>query len=220
MHSSINNGINTTELTPVMSILEKIISIIAPFRCLGCGRDGELVCGDCVNKDFTEYGEPLSKSFGLIYALYVYDSLAADLVKALKFDRAKHAAYVMAQHLDDKLPHANWGVVTFVPTAPKRARARGYDQAELIARHFARMRGLSCERLLVRASQVRQVGSDRSQRQKQIEGAFLSSRTALSEHILIIDDVMTTGSTLDEACGVLKSAGVLRADGAVFAATK
>lgn len=234
-HSSINNGINTTEITPVMNVVEKIISIIAPFRCLCCGIDGKLVCTTCAVTNLVEFPSVCgvcdtkteqfitcstcrsSTYVDHIFAAYKYHTSAKDLVKALKFDRAQQAAFEIAEHLNAKLPAFEWDYVTFVPTAPKRARQRGYDQAELIARHFARLRGLQCKRLLFRVNNVRQVGSDRKTRLKQLEHAFLPARKVLNEHILIIDDVMSTGSSLQISAKVLREAGARRVDGAVFA---
>jgi len=204
-----------------MGIIEKIISIIAPFRCLGCGLDGELVCEPCRATKFVSFDSDLpALQPHKAYVLYEYGGMSARLVRALKFDRAKHAAVVMAQQLHEQLPQVHWDVVTYLPTAPKRARQRGYDHAELIARHFAGLRRLDFKHVLTRAGNTRQVGSTRSVRQKQLAGAFLPRGTVLNEHVLIIDDVMTTGSSLNEAAKVIKSVGARQVTCAVFAAKK
>ncbi len=218
-----------------MNVVEKIISLIAPFRCLGCGRDGKLVCTTCAAQSFIKYPSVCgvcgvkteqyitcsacrrSTSLDYIFAPYKYEGLAKDLVKVLKFERAKQASTVIAEQLDAKLPHFEWDYVTFAPTASKRARQRGYDQAELIAEHFARIRGLEDKKLLLRVNKMRQVGSDRKTRLKQLEQAFLPVRKVSNEHILIIDDVMSTGSSLQTAAKVLRESGASRVDGAVFA---
>lgn len=201
-----------------MNVFEKIISIIAPFRCLGCGIDGKLICSACAN-EFIDFEGSQEHNFKT-YALYEYDGLASDLVRALKFDQAQGAAEVIAQQLHERLPRENWDIVTYLPTAPKRARQRGYDQAKLIAKHFAQLRGLEFTQTLTRSGRARQVGSTKLERQRQLAGAFNPSRTVLNEHVLIIDDVMTTGSSLNEAASVLRSSGARRIDCAVFAAKK
>lgn len=203
-----------------MGIIEKIISIIAPFRCLACGLDGLLVCDDCMNTKFVGFGEPLEAKFGRSYALYDYSGLSSDLVRALKFDRARQASKIIARQLHEQLPHQSWDIVTWVPTSPKRARQRGYDQSKLIAKEFAHLRGLEFSQLLVRANHVRQVGSTRKEREVQMIGAFLSNGKVLSRYVLIIDDVRTTGSSLLSASDVLHEAGARKVDSAVFAAAR
>jgi ComF family protein len=203
-----------------MGIIERIISTIAPFRCLGCGLDGEVVCLRCSNVLLKEYGECQPGEFGKIYALFKYESLAADLVGALKFERAKLVAKVMAQHMDQALPQESWDFVTYLPTSPARARQRGYDQSMLIAREFACLRDLEFSQLLVRTSHARQVGSTRNQRQTQLKNAFLARRSLGGKYILLIDDVMTTGSSLESASTTLRDTGAKVIDCAVFAATR
>ena len=95
-------------------------------------------------------------------------------------------------------------------------RIRGYDHALLIAQAFAGLRGLSCERLLTRLTQTRQVGASRAQRLAQLHDAFLVIREVPC-HVLVIDDVVTTGATLEAVAALLRREGARHVDAAVFA---
>lgn len=104
-------------------------------------------------------------------------------------------------------------VVTWAPTSRPRRQRRGFDQAELIARRIAAQLGLPCRRLLEReGSSAPQTGLDRSTR---LHGpAFRVSPAAHGERVLLVDDVVTTGSTLRSADVALRRQGarsVLRA---------
>lgn len=218
-----------------MSVFEKIISIIAPFSCFGCGASGKLVCGACAEQTFDPIlpqcvlCEQLSPSFTVCvecankthlsacYTPFRYDDLAAKLVWALKFERAMAAAAEIAWHLHLSLPKTDWDLVTHVPTTNKRARQRGYDQAALIAKEFAKLRGISYSRLLFRAKDARQFGRGRAERLNQLDGAFEPARRPLNQHVLVVDDVMATGSSVMHCAEVIKLAGARKVDAAVFA---
>lgn len=148
-----------------------------------------------------------------------YEDTIVTLVRLLKFQRVRAAAIPVAEYIAETLPQLPLDVcVTHVPTATSRRRQRGYDQAEVIAREVARLKGLSHHTLLAREGQARQVGSSRSQRAKQLDSAFRIVKGAeIHKKILLIDDILTTGSTLQAAAKVLHKGGASTVYGAVFA---
>jgi predicted amidophosphoribosyltransferase len=107
-----------------------------------------------------------------------------------------------------------------VPTASKRVRQRGFDHAELLAKKFALLRGLPFRNLLKRVSQSRQFGADRITRKQQIKGVFKYNYRLSGEIVLLIDDVVSTGATIEESAKFLKEAGAKRIHVAVFARNK
>lgn len=221
-----------------MRIIEQLFSILAPYSCISCGREGALLCAWCLPDAFTPVPErcyrchALSRGskvcdkcrklapIGHVWVAVEYEGYAKQLVTSYKFARAKDVAAILAARLHETVPFTPEGtIVTFVPTATSRVRERGYDHAEVMARSFAALRDLDCIPLLYRMGQTRQVGSKRSQRITQLAGAF---RTRNDEHIkgakiLLIDDIVTTGASLAAASKVLKSAGAKSLDAAVFA---
>lgn len=147
-----------------------------------------------------------------------YQKTAAELVKRLKFDRAAAAAKLLAAAISDTIPPLPpQTVVSHIPTASRRIRQRGYDQAALIAKHLAKQRRLPYRPLLKRTGQSRQVGANRSQRASQLDGAFTVRTTKLPEMALLVDDVLTTGATIEAAATALKKAGVTTVHAALFA---
>jgi ComF family protein len=107
-----------------------------------------------------------------------------------------------------------------VPTATQRARQRGYDQADLLARELSEILGLPHQYLLSRLGQARQVGTGRKQRAAQLAKAFrVKGRVPINSHIMLVDDVVTTGATLEAAATILKKAGAKRVDAVIFAQT-
>lgn len=110
-------------------------------------------------------------------------------------------------------------IVVPVPTATKRVRQRGFDHAALTAKAYAAQEGLLFMPALVRIGQTRQVGASKKQRHEQLQGAFrvVSPKRIKAEHILLLDDVLTTGATLEAAARVLKQAGAKTVSAAVFA---
>jgi predicted amidophosphoribosyltransferase len=97
-------------------------------------------------------------------------------------------------------------------------RQRGYDQTRLIARVFAKQRGLPCDELLVRRGQSRQVGSDRKHRQEQAAKNYQSKQNiAKGTEVLLIDDILTTGATLEASAKILYQAGAKTVNAVVFA---
>ncbi len=143
-----------------------------------------------------------------------FTGVGRDLLIGFKFGNARTLARPFARRLVDDLARAGSSppgpqidCVTWAPTSPRRARRRGYDQAELLAREVARLLGVRCRRLLRRAGRsVAQTG--RSRHDRAIGPAFVGRAPAGVCHVLVVDDVITTGATLDAARLALIQAGV------------
>lgn len=110
-------------------------------------------------------------------------------------------------------------VVTHIPTAARRKRERGYDQAALLARTVAHELDLPHIPLLERIGNARQMGAASSARRTQLRGVFrpLKPYVIQNASILLVDDVLTTGSTLEAAARVLRTAGAASISAVVFA---
>ncbi len=221
-----------------MNIIELAISTIAPHNCLGCGQTGPIFCDNCRR---TALSAPPSRCYrchqatsqnktcqncrkrtGLshVWVAANYEGNAKKLVYKLKFDRLRAASRPMAAAMDENLPILPSSVIiTHLPTANNRVRRRGYDQAQLIAKNLAKRRRLAYQCLLVRKGATRQVGSSRSSRFGQLKGVFsIKNQKALSgAHILLIDDVLTTGASVESAAKTLKAGGAKTIDVSVFA---
>ncbi len=218
--------------------IESVIELIAPHVCMSCGLEGKIICTWCQPDAFPALPsrcyrcKRLTHDFSVckscrsgsklrrVWCATGYEKVAKDLLWCYKFDRARAAANPIAQALDAILPFLTQEtIISFVPTATSRLRLRGYDQAELIAKELARLRNLSCARLVTRISQARQVGSTKQQRERQMHGAFVVTKPGLCQNatILIVDDIITTGSTLEAVARMLRTAGAAHVDGAIFA---
>ncbi|MDQ3158538.1 MAG: hypothetical protein M3P98_00140 [bacterium] len=146
-----------------------------------------------------------------------YAGYAKRLIYQMKFVPDRTAALLVAKWLDGIVSALDVDVVTWVPTANKRVRERGFDHSKLIAKHFAELRSLPVDELLYRMGKARQVGSQKLTRRQQIRGVFLPSKPIYQQKVLIIDDIVTTGATLNEATKILKQAGASKVTSLTFA---
>lgn len=221
-------------------MLNKLLDILAPEDCIECHQQGSIWCDWCRLQH-----EPLpSRCFGChaqtagyevcktcrkatpLKAVYVYGeykNINKEIVKSLKFGCKRHAASPIAKMLSEFLPYFNEKPMLIpVPSAPSHVRQRGFDHTLVMTRELSDKTGLPIVKLLVKTNDIRQVGSSRKQRLEQIKGSFRLKKFATDtpEHVILIDDVVTTGATLSEAARVLKQNGVKRVDAAVFAYSK
>jgi ComF family protein len=219
-----------------MGLVEAVLDIIAPFECLHCKIEGSLLCERCA--DMLTKVPPRCYRCGrwedgyhtcrrcrarsplerVCPATSYDDATAKELVHALKFGRAKGAAKSIASILATAANIPDDAYITYVPTANMRVRERGYDQAALIARELARITGRPYLPLLARMDDRRQTGKTRDTRLQQMDGAFriLLPEVIKNKHILLVDDVLTTGATCEAAARALRKAGARHVSAAVF----
>ena len=221
-----------------MSVVDRLLGVVAPHECLGCMAEGSLLCVTCLNglpqvpercyrcrklspSSLTCASCHKTSRLRRVQVATVYEGVAKELVWKLKFTGAQQAAQPMVAKMA-KIMGGDGSLATLiipVPTATKRARQRGYDQAELLARGLTNQAHLGYCACLARIGHQHQHGAARAQRLKQLASAFRVTRTQLLDgaHVLLVDDVVTTGATLEAAARVLKAAGAGRIDAIVFA---
>jgi predicted amidophosphoribosyltransferase len=148
---------------------------------------------------------------GDVVAAVPFAGRARDVMLGFKYRNRRQLAHHFAgllvnRLLADGVAPRDIDVVTWAPTSRRRRRQRGFDQAEVVARRVAAQMGIPCQRLLERDSASGpQTGLDRAAR---LHGpSFRVSPRAVGRSVLLIDDVVTTGSTLRSADRALRSAG-------------
>ena len=217
-------------------LLRQLIELVTPETCLACSREGNWLCSNCrllvtipAPNCFdcgrlTADGRACTKCRrrhaleGVVAGAH-YEESVRELILALKFGRA-HAASKPAASLLIRglMPDVTSSIdaVTSVPVAPSRRRERGYNQSELLARAVVGQLGLPYQATLRRHGSAHQLGAGRRDRIAQVRAAF-EAVVEVEGAWLIVDDVVTTGATLDACAAALRKAGATRVTGAVVA---
>ncbi|MBM3957148.1 MAG: ComF family protein [Gemmatimonadetes bacterium] len=205
--------------------------LLFPARCVHCGEPGRLLCDRCIGISVRLTG-PACRSCAApmpsgdrcwrcaerppatsrTVALFQMDGPIRTAVHRLKYEDLRAVAPVlgdlMAAHPALDRVHAD--VVMPVPLHRRRLRSRGYNHAELLARPVAVRLGVHVDtRTLrrVRASPPQVEAADEAERRLRVADAFEAGAAASGKRVLLVDDVCTTGATLDACARALKRAG-------------
>jgi len=216
-----------------MSIREKILDILYPPKCAFCGAltgDSGGVCAACERAlPLRPPGHTLEKAgqFDCAVALY-YDGPVRAGIHALKFEGASARSRVFARYLAQTAAEELGGqfdAITFVPVSARRRFARTYDQAQLLAEECARIWQVKCEKTLrkVRNNPPQSTVRSPAERRANVLGAYrvVCPEEVRGKRILLLDDILTTGATVEEAGRMLRTCGAKEIHcGAVAAARK
>ena len=222
------------------------LDLIFPPRCGGCGQAGERFCAACL-ASLQHLGAPLCERCGYplaaaeraagrcaacrrqsgsalmgIRSVAFFEGPLQQALHRLKYKRDMILADSLARVLHDAWQaYALPGdVVVPVPLSAERLRERGYNQAGLLARGFADLSGRSCAPagLARRRHTSSQVGLSRAERHENVAGAFAGQAKAVAgRSVILVDDVCTTGATLEAGAEALRAAGAARVWGFTLA---
>jgi ComF family protein len=166
-------------------------------------------CGECLKR------EP---PFTATFAPFVYGQPLDQLMMRLKFGHSLAAGRVLSQLWIDVLresPLSRPDLLMPVPLHPSRLRERGYNQALELARPLAQALAIPLRHDMLSRTRATpaQANLDAKARRRNLKGAFsIVENVTLPAHVVVIDDVMTTGATLRECARTLLRAGVARVD--------
>lgn len=202
-------------------------SLLFPARCAGCrgealeNPDERPLCEECWRR--LPWAEParLPRSSPLdgAVSVWAYEGPARELVQALKYRGMLWLVPFLGRELARaarRLPGGETAdAVTAVPLHPTRLRERTFNQADALARCLAQELGLPCRLGLLRRRLPThaQPGLSRKERFRNVRGAFQAAEAPASPapaHVLLVDDVLTTGATAETCALALKAAGVAR----------
>lgn len=148
-----------------------------------------------------------------------YDDLGKELIKCFKFEGNQAAGRICAEYMAELVSDIQIDIIVVASTTPARRRQRGFDQAELLAKHISRKLAIPYIPVLVRTKNVHQIGMGREERLAQAQDLYTLTnyRAVRNQRVLLIDDVVTTGATLHSAAQTLQAAGVASIVGLAFA---
>jgi ComF family protein len=228
----------------IVQIYIFFLDVFFPKKCIICRNYGKLCCTECIEsieKIYTSTCPGCGKISGnskycqscrthikpsvssIIVACSYQSPVVKEIIHSFKYlgmtEFSEYCADLVSQRLS-KIKMPKNLVIVPVPLHRYRCRQRGFNQAELIARSLSEKLKVSGGDALARIKKTKnQVGLFRDQRLINLTGAFscVDQELILGKNILLVDDVVTTGSTLNECAKVLKQAGAKSVIGVVVA---
>jgi ComF family protein len=218
-----------------------LLKWLFPTRCIGCGSLGESICASCAN-EISFILEPFCSRCGTpflqkarstrhtcietthlsqIRSASTFTGIIRRAILSLKYHNNHVVADSLISLCSFSWPIQEWKVdiIIPVPTSKQKERTRGYNQAKILADAFSRYSGLPTDTNLLRKSDnvLTQVGLSMKERKQNIKNAFISK--PCNGKILLLDDVCTTGATMESAAHALREAGAQQVFGATVART-
>lgn len=204
-----------------------LLGLVLPTRCAGCGVPGAALCERCL-ASIVRIGPPVCERCGCpgawpvrrcvectgrrlgfvrARAAIVYDARARPLISAWKERGRRDLVQPFASLVEEVVARPGADVVTFVPGDQERGKERGHVPAARLARALGVRWGLPTDRLLARSGPSRrQAGLPRAERRANVRGLFVAPRD-VDGHVVLVDDVYTTGATAAACATALRRAG-------------
>lgn len=234
-------------ITPGIARLSNmdVLGVLFPKKCVGCRKFGAYICTNCfasIQMQTTSICGVCGRSgvdgithprcvgrytIDGVSAALVYRGFVKRLIYQYKFD--PHL-FDMTQTLGDFLyesviqqePLQEYlgkdTVMMPVPLSKRRLRERGYNQAELLAKYLSKRLGVRYINISYRTRDTaKQVGKKEGERRENVKGAFIIKGKVVSERVIIIDDIVTSGATMNELAKMLKKNGVKKVWGLALA---
>lgn len=217
------------------SFLRFTKDVLFPIFCFACGKEGEWLCRLCIQNVHTDgvWACPLchADTIGGVpcascsqksaiarhcaIAPYREDDPVGRLIRAYKYDYAEEAFLVFGQMIDRFVAarrdmFSSYSAITPVPLHPRRFAERGFNQAEAIAQRLSSLLSMPVIPCLRRIRYTKQQATlSKKDRRDNVKGAFAvrALSSGLPERVLLVDDVFTTGSTMQECARILIHAG-------------
>lgn len=179
--------------------------------CCALPETGGRLCGRCLARP---------PAFDATRALFEYSFPVVEMVHALKYGSALALSGELGRRLAG-IAGENWDAIIPVPVHRRRLRERGFNQALELARPLARQSNIPLWRSVARRIRdtPAQAGLGAKRREQNLRNAFSVSRNLHGMSVLVVDDVMTTGATLNEFARTLKERGAAHVANVVVART-
>ena len=229
-------------LISLSRVAKTTVDFFFPKQCVGCGKVGDFLCSSCKEKlprllspICSKCGKPEASGITCpscwqekaeidgIRSLFLFDNVMRKAIHQLKYYNLKAISPCLAHFLADYLATVPLPgeVLVPVPLHPKRLKQRGYNQASLLARELSKLAKLPViEDCLIRVKeappQARTTNAE--ERRKNVIDAFICRDEKVSgKQIILIDDVCTSGATLNSSARALKNKGAISVWGLTLA---
>lgn len=226
------------------NLSETLTEIFAPsHRCIVCGKDvfdGTAFCAECMKDVVYNNGKTCKRCgvgidgdedycgncafdkiyFDKAYSVFSYEGAVQQAILSMKFNNLGSYAKAFAKYLVFLAQKVNlsYDVVTYAPMSKQSLRKRRYNQAQLLAKYFCSLQDkdeLLAEAIVKTKETEAQEKLGKEERKTNLVDAYKANADVKGKRVLVIDDVKTTGATLNECAKVLKCAGAT----AVYALT-
>ncbi len=206
-----------------MQIKNFFLELFFPEFCLNCGKLGPPLCANCYN-DLKFYfianqKDEMKKNLNKIYfdnlqIMANFSGCLAKLIKAIKYENGRNIAYFLAKMLYRHQIIPQVDMITFIPLHPYKLRSRGYNQGQIIAFELGRITNLPVKNLLFKKENTLAQATIKNQEERlaRMQNLFTVQekykQLIQNKKILLLDDIVTTGATINSASQVLKVAQV------------
>lgn len=211
----------------IKNFYDNILDLIYPPVCGICGKlNQKYLCKKCQkvlenqSKFVIDENQDFNQNFNKHLYIFKYEGIIRSMILNYKFNEKSYLYITFVNFLlkNEKFFKIlkSYDTIIPVPISSERKNERGYNQSELLAKELAKKLNIECVKncLIKNKNIIEQSKLNKEERQKNIQGVYIlkNKEKLINKKLLLIDDIYTTGSTVNECCKILKQANPRKID--------